>query len=797
MRERGIGGRRHRRRATVLGLGLAIAIAALAATALAIEALSVASLGAPTSDLPIRIYARPPVLILGSRPDLQALEAHLIRIGFSQARGEAVEPGQYSMGRREWIIAGREIGRLGPLAGSVVRVRIDGWGRVTSLEDTEGNRYRAVPLEPELLAVTPGVSGRDRIPVRLADLPSHLVEAVLAVEDHRYRQHHGLDFRRIGAAAVANLRDGRVVQGASTITQQLAKNLFLDSRRTLVRKAREAAMALVLESRHSKSEILEAYLNEVYLGHEAGLAIHGVGRAAETLFGKDAAHLDLAESALLAGLIRGPNLYSPARSPDTARARRDLVLSLMSRRGVIDEPQRLAASAAPLPDHPRASSPPPARYFTDYVLESLAAADSAPVKAAAGGSVLTGLDPALQRAAAAAVSDGLRDLERQHPHLAERQDASGSPVQASLVALDPTTGDVLAMVGGRDYGTSQFNRAFRARRQPGRSFKPIVTLSALAAGRGGRADGSSFSLAAVLSDEPLEVDTPAGTWHPVNYDGRFRGPVTLREALERSLNVPFARLGLELGPERIVEMARRVGIESPLRPYPSIALGAFEVTPLEMARAYGALAAGGFRARTRPILGILGRDGSVAVAYEYGGSRATSAAEAYLVTSALAGAVDRGTGRDLRAHGFSGAVAAKSGTTNGFRDGWFIGYPPSLVGADWVGFDDGRSLGLPGARVALPLFARFMAAATGRYGEKGPWAGSDFDPPAGLEVVYVDPETGLRAGPGCPGRPEIFVRGTAPARSCSPYAYGAQRWTESAAYESLYRLRDIRTRRYR
>lgn len=797
MRERGSGGRRPRRRVAVLGLGLAITIAVLAGTALAIEALSVARLDAPTSDLPIRIYARPPVLIVGSRADRQALEAHLIRIGFSEAPNGVVEPGQYAIGRREWIIAGREIRRLGPLAGSVVRVRVDGWGRVASLEDAEGNRYRAVPLEPELLTVTPGVSGRDRIPVRLADLPSHLVEAVLAVEDHRFQEHHGLDFRRIGAAAVANLRDGRVVQGASTITQQLAKNLFLDSRRTFVRKAREAVMALVLESRHTKSEILEAYLNEVYLGHEGGLAIHGVGRAAETWFGKDAGQLDLAESALLAGLIRGPNLYSPARSSEAARARRDLVLRLMSRRGLIDEPQRLAASAASLPDHPRAASPPPARYFTDYVLESLAAADSAPVKAAAGGSVVTGLDADLQRAAAAAVSDGLRELERQHPALAERQDASGSPVQASLVALDPATGDVLALVGGRDYGTSQFNRAVRARRQPGSSFKPIVTLSALAAGRGGRADGSRFSLAAVLSDEPLDVETPAGTWRPVNYDGRFRGPVTLREALERSLNVPFARLGLELGPERIVEMARRVGIESTLRPYPSIALGAFEVTPLEMARAYGVLADGGFRARTRPILGILARDGSVAVAYESGGSRAASAVEAYLVTSALAGAVERGTGAGLRAHGFSGEVAAKSGTTNGFRDGWFIGYTPSLVVAVWVGFDDGRSLGLPGARVALPIFARFMVAATGRYGEKGRWAGSRFDPPAGLEVVYIDPMTGLRAGLGCPGRPEIFARGTAPVRSCSPYAYGARQWTEGAAYESLRRLREVRDRRYR
>ena len=798
MRDMGIRGRLSRRPGARRAAAAGFAAVLLAVTILTIEARSVARLDSVAGDLPVRLYSRPPMLVLGRPIDADALKAHLSRIGYTEVRDGTVGPGQFAAGRREWVIVNRQVARLGPLAaGQAVRVRLDGWDRVTSLEDREGQRYRAVPLEPELIAVASGDDTRDRTPVRLEELPAHLIDAVLTVEDQRFYRHHGLDYLRIGAAAIANVRGGRIVQGGSTITQQLARNLFLDSRRTFVRKAREAAMALTMETRHSKDEILEAYLNEVYLGQEGGLPIHGVGRAAEVYFGKDASHLDLPESALIAGLIRGPNLYSPVRRPEVARGRRDLVLRLMRERAVIDESDWVAASEAPLSDSPRVGALPPARYYADFVLEALDGPDSAGSPATAGRAVITSLDPHLQRAAAAAVSDGLRQLENEHAGLLERAEASGSTLQAALVAVDPRTGDILAMVGGRDYGSSQFNRAADARRQPGSSFKPIVTLSALAARADERREGSWITLATVLSDEPLEVDTPTGLWQPINYDGRFHGHVTLREALERSLNVPFARLGLEVGAERIVTMARRVGIESRLMPYPSIALGAFEVSPLEMARAYGVLAAGGYRAGARPVVAVLGPDGEVAVTDRDDGERAVSEAEAYLVTSALRGAVERGTGRSLRAHGFSGTVAAKSGTTNGYRDGWFIGYTPTLAVAVWVGFDDAQSLGLPGSRVALPIFARFLASATGRYGDEGPWATSGFAPPAGLEVVDVNPETGLRSGPGCPGRPEIFVRGTAPRRSCSPYGYYSDWRADGNRSEVLRRLAEVRARRDR
>jgi penicillin-binding protein 1B len=756
-------------------IAAATVLAVCAAAFLLIEALAVARLSPSVTDLPIRLYARPPVLHLGQRADPAGIAAHLSRVGYVEVADGRVRPGHFALGRRQWIIQPRQIDRLGSLAsGRALLVRLDSWGRVVSIEDPDGQRYRAVPLEPELLAVESGA--RDRVQVRLEDLPAHLLDAVLTVEDQRFYQHHGIDYVRIAGAALANLRSGRVVQGGSTITQQLARTLYLDSRRTLIRKAREAAMSLVLELRHTKEEILEAYLNDVYLGQHSGLAVHGVGRAAETWLGKGAARVNLPEAALLAGLIRGPNLYAPVRRPKEARARRDLVLRLMLERGVIDEAERLEATAAPLPEVPAPSSPPAARYFADYVLSQLDGPDAGAAGPARGGAVITSLDAGLQRVAVAALADGLADLERAHPVLVERAASGGSRLQAALVAVDPGSGDVLAMVGGRDYGTSQFNRATHARRQPGSSFKPIVTLSAVSSSADGDGDVGPFTLATILSDEPMELETPAGRWKPVNYDGRFHGQVTLRDALERSLNVPFARLGVALGQQRIVKTARDLGIESRLAPYPSIALGAFEVTPFEMARAYGVLAAGGYRADTRAVLGVLGREGALVVAHEPGGRSVASPAASYLVTSALRGAVERGTGRALRAHGFAGAVAAKSGTTNGFRDGWFIGYTDRLAVAVWVGFDDGRSMGLSGSRAALPVFARFMAGATGRYGDSGEWGSDGFRTPRGLEVAEVDPVTGLRAGPGCRGRAELFIRGTAPRRSCSPYGFYSSGW---------------------
>jgi penicillin-binding protein 1B len=732
-----------------------------------------------------RIYARPPVLTRGMRPDKAGMEAYLGRLGYQRARGNEVGIGEYYLGSWGWIVGHRPFRYLEDLRdpGFVV-ARFDYSGRITRLEDEEGRRLSRAALEPELIGHFAGRSLEDRLPVALTEVPEHLVQALLTVEDQRFYQHSGLDFRRIGAAFAANFKAGRVVQGGSTLTQQLAKNLFLSPRRSVFRKLREAAMAMVLETRHTKDEILQAYLNQVYLGQAGAVGIHGVGRAAEHFFGTDVSSLTLDESALLVALIRAPSLYSPFRHPETAVTRRNLVLRLIAEAGVVGEEEAREAAEVPLrlrrPSAPIKS----ARYFTDFLRDGLDRTDHL-------SAVVTTLDARLQRAAETAVREGIVRLERDFDWL--RTEGDGEPLQAALVALDPRTGEILAMVGGRDYGTSQFNRAVNARRQPGSAFKPVVALTALARQQqaGPELQPPAFTLASLVQDAPLRVETPAGLWEPANYDREYGGAVTLREALERSLNVPFARLGLEVGPERIVETARKMGIDSPLNPFPSLALGAAEVSPLEMARAFGVLAAEGYRADLKSTLHSVESDGhsgpggnrladanghsghegwedrSAGEGSPQGGGRQVfDPAETFLVTSALRGAVERGTGRGLRDRGFLGDVAAKSGTTNDYRDGWFVGYTPSLVVAVWVGFDHGKRLELPGAGVALPIFADFHEEAVGSGGGQGLRGGTEFEYPSGLERVDVDPATGLRGGWGCRGEPELFLLGTAPEVSC-------------------------------
>jgi penicillin-binding protein 1B len=700
------------------------------------------------------------------QPSRSLVEDELERLGYARATDRDVEIGEYRLDSRAWVIGRRPFRHHEKISlGGTASIRFDYSGRIARIDDGTGERLSHITLEPELIGSFQFTSHKDRVPVWLADVPDHLVDAVLTIEDQRFFEHDGLDLRRIVAAALANLRAGRVRQGASTLTQQLAKNLFLSPRRTMIRKVREAAIAVVLERRYSKEEILEAYLNEVYLGQDGGLAIHGVGRAAQYYFGKDVSALDLGEAATLAGLIRGPGLYDPFRGMVAARERRDLVLRLMEEVGAIGEEAYKAAIAAPLIVRAEARPARSARYFIDFVRKQLRL-DGQDGLDGPGLAVFTTLDARLQLAAERAVSLDLGRLESQYPNLA-RDDL---PIQAALVALDPQTGDILAMVGGRDYGASQFNRAVQARRQPGSAFKPVVTLAALSRRDGGSEGDGQLTLATILHDERFVVQTRQGPWEPVNYDQRFRGPITLREALEKSLNVPFARLGMRVGPERIVETARDLGIEGSLIAVPSIALGSNEVTPLELTRAYGVLAAGGYRAETRAVFGVLDREGNLIARNDRAGEQVYDLAETYLVTSALRGAVERGTGRELRSLGYRGEVAAKSGTTNDFRDGWFIGYTPSLTVGVWVGFDDGRSIDLPGARAALPIFTRFLVNAVGSYGDRGPYGGGRFSIPPGIEVVEVDPRTGLRAGLGCRGERELFLRGTAPRRSCSPYA---------------------------
>ena len=586
---------------------------------------------------------------------------------------------------------------------------------------------------PVMIGTTAGMADERRVPVSIADVPDRMIEAVLAVEDQRFYGHHGLDFRRIGGALVANIRAGEVSQGGSTITQQLAKNLFLSAERTPLRKLREAAMALVLEIRYDKATILEAYLNEVYFGQDGPRPIQGIGAAARFFFGRDVGDLGLSEAALLAGMIQAPNHYSPIRHDRLARQRRNLVLALMVAQERISRKSaeqagrvRIVARSWPAPTLD-------ARHFRDLVM----AAPQGKLPAR-GGAIYTTLDPSLQRAAERAVRGGLDGFRA--------RDA-----QAALVAIDPRTGDILALVGGRDYGASQFNRAVDARRQPGSAFKPLVALAAF------HRDGDqapAFTLATRVDDAPLRVETRTGPWEPSNYDGTFRGEVTVRQAIEQSLNVPFARIGLAIGPARIVATARRLGIASPLKAVPSLALGSSEVSLLELVRAYGVFATGGELASTRAVLGRSTTGSGIVTGSQPQVARVADPAEVYLVTSALQGVIERGTGRALEAGGRFGAIAGKTGTSNDWRDAWFVAYSPSLVVGVWVGYDDGRSLGMSGAQAALPIVARFLN------GAEPDEQSESFPVPDGIETA--------RVGSGwseCDAE-EVFLAGTAPANEC-------------------------------
>jgi penicillin-binding protein 1B len=706
-------------------------------------------------ELPSRVYSRALELVPGVDPARAAVVPRLERLGYRRVRARSVGPGEFATGQR-WIAFGPPLGaelRPGRYQG-VTLLELDERGRVARIGDGTGGWLERGELPQELLAELHGPYRSRRQVIPLTELPPHLVDAVIAVEDQRFYDHPGIDPLRIAGALVANLRAGRIAQGGSTITQQLVKNFYLSPERTWQRKLREAVMAVLLEVSHTKQEILEAYLNEIYLGQRGPIAIHGMGEAASHYFGKDVRALDHAEAALLAGVVAAPGVYSPFAHPEAAKERRDRVLRLLHEEAKLDDEQLAQALAEPLvvrsaPRDGDASAP----WLAEQLRRELAPRFDPGQLEQEGLVIDSTVDARLQRLAVRAVAAGLAELEKGYKSL-RRKDA---PLQAALVALDPRTGDVLAHVGGRDFGANQFDHAMQARRQPGSAFKPVVALAAL-----GRtiAGPPAFTLASVLEDEELRLPSPDGEWVPANFDNEFRGRVTLREALEASLNVPIVRVGLAIGPERIVETARRLGITGPMQPVPSLALGVAEVTLLELVRAYAVFASGGSLPQVRTWSAV--RDAALAPLAEspIESEPAFDPAEVYLVTSALEGAVDHGTGSAARRLGVEGPLAGKTGTTNEYRDAWFVGYTRDLVVGVWVGFDDGRSLRLPASAVALPLFARFMRDAFGAN------VAEPFTEPPGIEEAEVNRASGLRAGPGCWGDPELFLAGTAPGELC-------------------------------
>jgi len=589
-----------------------------------------------------------------------------------------------------------------------------------------------------------------RILIPLPQIPQPLRDAVVSVEDARFYSHWGVDPMGIARAVYQNFRRGRIVEGGSTITQQLAKVLFLTPDKSLDRKLKEAVLAIELERRYSKDRILEMYLNQIYFGHGA----FGVEAAARTYFGKSVADLGLPESALLAALPRAPSTYSPFEHPEQARRRRAHVLNRMVEMGVLTKAQAVQANTADLALIPPERRRTTGQYFAEYIQQLLETKYGADMVFKGGLNVYTTINPTMQVHAEQALREGLKALETQPPTAGTRRAgrAVADHPEGAVLTIDPQIGHIKAMVGGYDFARSEFNRAVQARRQTGSAFKPFVYIAALEAG---------LTPATTMEDSP--VTYPFGKngnpWKPDNYDRKFRGVITLEEAVEESVNVVTVKLQEQIGINRTVEIARRLGIQSPLTDDLTLALGSSNLTLLELTSAYAVLANQGVLVPPTAIRYITDGEGKLLEENIPQGKEVVSPEIAYVMTHMLRGVVERGTGLAVKA--IHRPIAAKTGTTNDYSDAWFIGFTPKLVTGVWVGYDRPRRIGqdATGSRVALPIWMNYMRKVL---------AGTppeEFHVPERVVLVPVDLDPS-----GACVRPVLmaFVSGTEPRSACGP-----------------------------
>jgi penicillin-binding protein 1A len=606
----------------------------------------------------------------------------------------------------------------------------------------------------------------NRQPVPVKQLPPHLINATLSTEDRSFYRHWGVDLYGVGRAAVTNVLKMRRVEGGSTITQQLARNLFLTHERTLSRKAKEIALAIEIERNYSKEQILELYFNQIYFGEGA----YGVESAAKTYFGKSVRELTLPECALLAGLPANPSVYSPRRRPAAAKARRSKVLRNMLVTSSITQVEFDNANSAPLGVTPVRYSNDRAPYFVEMVRLHLDEHYGSNAVYEGGLKVYTTLDMDLQQIAERVLEKNLTDLETELKLKATHANYVVPPadsvhggqstpyLQGALCAIDSRTGAVRALVGGRDWNHSNFNRAIQARRQAGSTFKPFVYTAAI---------DNGFHPTDIIVDEPVSFPAGDGTlYQPGNYDRTFRGPVTLRYALQQSINIPAIKLLRKVGTSLVSSYARRMGIRSPIGQNLSIALGSSEVTLLELTSAYAVLANRGIRNDPLFILKVEDKNGTLLEKNSPRPTEVLPEETAAVVTSMLQSAMDHGTGTPARLRGFTLPAAGKTGTMDDYMDAWFEGYIPSLVCGVWVGFDQKKTIGpgMTGSRAALPSWTDFMIGATrGRPVE-------DFSSPLGTSSREVCAETGLLATQGCPNvTTELFSEGSEPADFCTTH----------------------------
>ena len=705
------------------------------------------------------IYAAPKQLRVNDSISQADVITFLKRAGYVEQNQQA-DPG-----RGRYTVNGTTVDVEPSSASSVdgvrqfqnVRIQFSGSGKsIDSLLDLDGRgKIQRVWLEPELISSVSGKERAKRKVIGFGDLPPHLVKAITVTEDRSFFEHYGVNIRGIIRAFVrrydADPNSPIARQGGSSITQQLVKNLLLSPEQTWRRKISEAYMSIILETRLSKEQIFELYCNQVYMGQQAGFAINGFGEASSAYFNKDVTNLNLAEAAFLAALIRSPNRYNPYTKVETATSRRNQVLDSMAEAGVISQDEAKAAKSSPLQVVPARGriDVSDAPYFADYVQNQLG-----DMIAGAGAAehlrIYTTIDMDLQRAAYAALTKQMGELDK-----IQKKRFEPGTLQAALVAMNAKTGEIVAMVGGRDYSKSQLNRATDAYRQPGSVFKPFVYATALNTAYD--PVPRVITPATTYMDEPKTFTFDNQEYSPGNFGESYsNAPVTLRDGLVHSLNVVTVEVAMEVTIGRVMNLAAKAGLPKPPRAYPAMALGTSEATPLQIASAYTAFANLGTRTSPIAINRITTGEGVTIAAPTTQKNEVLRPDVAYVMTSFMKDVVNRGTAAKVRARGLKGPLAGKTGTS---RDGWFAGYTPNLVCAVWVGFDDGSQLGLTGANSALPIWADFMQVALAQHPE---WEG-DWEMPAGIEQVDIEPKTGKLSMPeDAEKRVEFFINGTGP-----------------------------------
>ena len=716
------------------------------------------------------LFASPKIVMVGDEITPAEIVAQLRRSAYGETRGNRM--GWYNL-RNDAVEIYPGVDSFFLQEDGVIMFSGNKVSKIISLQDnTERTQYR---LEPELITNLFDRNREKRRLVLFPEIPKILVNAVISAEDKRFFQHSGFDPIRIIRSAYVDVKEQRNAQGASTLTMQLARQFWLTADRTWKRKFPEVMITLHLEQKLSKEKIFEYYANQIDLGRRGSFAMRGFGEAAQAYFGQDIRQLSLAEAATLAGLIQSPSGRNPVRWPDRAKTRRNLVLRMMRDNGYITDRDYAVSSSEPMVVARGGSESSDAPYFVDLVNDTLQDKFQEHDFQTNSYRVYTSLDMNLQRDAAEALRAGMKEVDE----LIRRRTKKGAKVipepQVALVALDPQTGEIKALIGGRDYGVSQLNRTL-AKRQPGSVFKPFVYAAALNTALSG--GPNVITTASTVVDEPTTFYFDGKPYAPSNFEHELHGTVTLRQAIAKSMNIPTVKFAEEVGYRTVVDLARRAGLNMEIRATPAVALGAYEVTPIEIAGAYTMYADKGVVVKPNWVQLIRSQKGSTVFESKPDRHVVLDPRVNYLMVDLLQEVLRSGTGAGVRSRGFVLPAAGKTGTSH---DGWFAGFTSKLICVVWVGYDDNHELNIEGAKSALPIWTEFMKRAHQHreYRNVTGW-----DAPDGIVSVDIDPASGQLATPTCPSmRPEYFIAGTQPVQLCPLHSNGVTQvagWDTSA-----------------